>query len=299
MVHVDSRVATRRASARHDGGGRRPAGTSAPRGPRRPRRARPRGWCSCGRSAGFGSSADDRWSRPSAADRLRRRRRHSLERRGPSGGYPVTPHAPRKQLCPSAAVESLFGRLEPLLAQVQKPIQYVGGELNSTVKDWDACDVRWALMYPDAYEVGVPNQGVMILYEVLNEQDGVLAERTYSVWQDMEALMREHDVPQFTVDAHRPVGAFDVLGAVVRDRARLHQHAARPRARRHPVRQRRPRRQPPDRHRRRSLGIQPRAGRRLHRRCGARRRRADRAPDHRDHPRRGKPKADRVAATGC
>jgi radical SAM family uncharacterized protein len=110
------------------------------------------------------------------------------------------------------SVESLFGRLEPLLAQVQKPIQYVGGELNSTVKDWDACDVRWALMYPDAYEVGVPNQGVMILYEVLNEQEGILAERTYSVWQDMEALMREHHVPQFTVDTHRPVGAFDVLG---------------------------------------------------------------------------------------
>ncbi len=67
-------------------------------------------------------------------------------------------------------VESLFPRLEPLLAKVSKPIQYVGGELNSTVKDWDACDVRWALMYPDAYEVGVPNQGVMILYEVLNER---------------------------------------------------------------------------------------------------------------------------------
>jgi radical SAM family uncharacterized protein len=67
-------------------------------------------------------------------------------------------------------------------------------------------------MYPDAYEVGLPNQGVMILYEVLNEQDGVLAERTYSVWPDLEALMREHDVPQFTVDAHRPVGEFDLFG---------------------------------------------------------------------------------------
>jgi radical SAM family uncharacterized protein len=109
-------------------------------------------------------------------------------------------------------VESLFPRLEPLLARVQKPIQYVGGELNSTVKDWDACDVRWALMYPDAYEVGVPNQGVMILYEVLNEREGVLAERTYSVWGDMERLMRDEGVPQFTVDAHRPVSAFDVLG---------------------------------------------------------------------------------------
>ncbi len=109
-------------------------------------------------------------------------------------------------------VESVFSRLEPLLARVSKPIQYVGGELNSTVKDWDGATVRWALMYPDAYEVGVPNQGAMILYEVLNEQPDVLAERTYSVWPDLEALMREHGVPQFTVDAHRPVGAFDLLG---------------------------------------------------------------------------------------
>ncbi|MEX2289610.1 MAG: TIGR03960 family B12-binding radical SAM protein [Mycobacteriales bacterium] len=109
-------------------------------------------------------------------------------------------------------VESLFPRLEPLLPSVSKPIQYVGGELNSTVKDWDSCDVRWALMYPDAYEVGLPNQGVMILYEVLNEQPGTLAERTYSVWPDLAAKMREAGVPQFTVDAHRPVRDFDVLG---------------------------------------------------------------------------------------
>jgi radical SAM family uncharacterized protein len=109
-------------------------------------------------------------------------------------------------------VESVFERLEPLLPRVQKPIQYVGGELNAVSKDWDSCDVRWALMYPDAYEVGVPNQGVQILYEVLNEQDGVLAERSYAVWGDLEALMREHRIPQFTVDAHRPVGAFDLFG---------------------------------------------------------------------------------------
>jgi hypothetical protein len=76
------------------------------------------------------------------------------------------------------AGESVFPLLEPLLPLIQKPIQYVGGELNSQVKDWDAAEVRWALMYPDAYEVGLPNQGVMILYEVLNEQPGVLAERT-------------------------------------------------------------------------------------------------------------------------
>ncbi|NED96326.1 TIGR03960 family B12-binding radical SAM protein [Phytoactinopolyspora alkaliphila] len=110
------------------------------------------------------------------------------------------------------SVESLFPRLEPLLSRVGKPIQYVGGELNAVVKPWDEAQVRWALMYPDAYEVGVPNQGVQILYEVLNEREGVLAERTYSVWPDLEALMREHRIGQFTVDSHRPVAAFDLLG---------------------------------------------------------------------------------------
>ena len=95
---------------------------------------------------------------------------------------------------------------------MQKPIQYVGGELNSVTKAWEDTQVRWALMYPDAYEVGLPNQGVQILYEVLNEREGVLAERTYSVWPDMEAVMREQGIPQFTVDGHRPVRGFDVLG---------------------------------------------------------------------------------------
>jgi radical SAM family uncharacterized protein len=110
--------------------------------------------------------------------------------------------------------ESVFARLEPHLPSVQKPIQYVGGELNSVQKPWGDDDrtVRWALMYPDAYEVGLPNQGVQILYEVLNERDDVLAERTYAVWPDMEAVMRREGIPQFTVDGHRPVRDFDLLG---------------------------------------------------------------------------------------
>ncbi|MCB0899939.1 MAG: TIGR03960 family B12-binding radical SAM protein [Actinobacteria bacterium] len=112
----------------------------------------------------------------------------------------------------SGRVQSVYPALERILPLVRKPIQYVGGELNASVKPWESVPVRWALMYPDAYEVGLPNQGLQILYEVLNERDDVLAERTYSVWPDMEALMREHGIPQFTVDAHRPVGAFDVLG---------------------------------------------------------------------------------------
>ncbi|HET8594752.1 MAG TPA: B12-binding domain-containing radical SAM protein, partial [Intrasporangium sp.] len=117
--------------------------------------------------------------------------------------------------------ESIFHALEPLLERVSKPIQYVGGELNSTLKDWhvggfgpagEELTTRWALMYPDAYEVGLPNQGVMILYEVINERPDALAERTYAVWPDMEARLREAGLPQFTVDRHRPVGDFDLLG---------------------------------------------------------------------------------------
>ncbi|MGV1036127.1 MAG: TIGR03960 family B12-binding radical SAM protein [Candidatus Nanopelagicales bacterium] len=108
--------------------------------------------------------------------------------------------------------QTVFPELERLLPFVSKPVQYVGGELNSTIKPWESATVRWVLMYPDAYEVGLPNQGVQILYEVLNERDDALAERTYAVWPDLEALMREHQVPQFTVDAHRAVGDFDVFG---------------------------------------------------------------------------------------
>ena len=108
--------------------------------------------------------------------------------------------------------QSVFDRLERLLPHVGKPIQYVGGELNAQTKDWDDVTVHWALMYPDAYEVGLPNQGAQILYEIINERDDALAERTYSVWPDLEKLMREQGVPQFTVDAHRPVGDFDVFG---------------------------------------------------------------------------------------
>ena len=73
--------------------------------------------------------------------------------------------------------ESVYDRLEPLLPRVRKPVQYVGGERNATVTPWEDAEVHWALCYPDAYEVGLPNQGLMILYEVLNERPDALAER--------------------------------------------------------------------------------------------------------------------------
>ncbi len=109
-------------------------------------------------------------------------------------------------------VTSLYPRLEPLLAQVNKPVQYTGGEVNSVSKDFAGAEVRWALMYPDAYEVGQPNQGMAILYEILNERDWMLAERTFSIWPDLAGKMRQHGLPQFTLENHLPVRAFDLLG---------------------------------------------------------------------------------------
>lgn len=107
---------------------------------------------------------------------------------------------------------SLFDRLEPLLAHVAKPIQYVGGELNAVCKPWDEVDVHWVLMYPDAYEVGQPNQGNAILYEVLNEADRISAERVFSVWPDLEQRMRQASLPLLSLESHRPVGEFDIFG---------------------------------------------------------------------------------------
>ena len=114
--------------------------------------------------------------------------------------------------------------------------------------------------------------------------------------------MREHDVPQFTVDAHRPVGAFDVLGVCFATELGYTNLLHRARPRRHPAARRRPRRRPPDRHRRRARRVQPRADRRLHRRRGARRRRAGRARDLRRRPRlegRGPPGRPRRAAAAA
>lgn len=105
-----------------------------------------------------------------------------------------------------------FERLEPLLSRCLKPIQYVGGELNAVHTPWADADVHWVLMYPDVYEVGQPNQGQQVLYEILNEQPRYSAERVFSVWPDLEGLMRTHQVPLLSLESHRPVRGFDVIG---------------------------------------------------------------------------------------
>jgi radical SAM family uncharacterized protein len=94
---------------------------------------------------------------------------------------------------------------------VQKPARYIGCEDGVQAPTHGPSKVAWLLVYPDAYEIGLPNQGLQILYEILNERDDALAERSYAPWVDMEALMRERRVPLFSVDTHQPAGDFDLL----------------------------------------------------------------------------------------
>src|SRR5262245_12978805 len=108
-------------------------------------------------------------------------------------------------------MSSLWPRLEPLLAKVQKPDRYIGGEDGALTPAHDRGKVGWLLVYPDAYEIGLPNQGLQILYEILNERDDAVAERSYAPWLDLESLMRSHRLLLFSVDTHRPAGEFDLI----------------------------------------------------------------------------------------
>jgi radical SAM family uncharacterized protein len=99
-----------------------------------------------------------------------------------------------------------------LLHQVNRPARYTGGEWNSIIKDWDKTPVKIALAYPDTYEIGMSNLAIPILYDILNRQPDVLAERVYAPWTDMEAQMRQRDIPLFSLESRRPLKEFDIVG---------------------------------------------------------------------------------------
>lgn len=108
-------------------------------------------------------------------------------------------------------MSSLWPRIEPLLARVEKPARYIGMERGSRRPEHRPDAVAWLLVYPDTYEIGLPNQGLQILYEILNERGDAVAERAYAPWSDLEGEMRGAGVPFFSVDTHRAAGDFDVL----------------------------------------------------------------------------------------
>ncbi len=106
--------------------------------------------------------------------------------------------------------EDRFRELEPLLARVEKPSRYINhewGTLSSPNADYRAC-----LIYPDVYEVGLPNQGLAILYSILNKQEGISCERAYLPWIDMADAMREAGIPLLSLEGAAPLASFDVVG---------------------------------------------------------------------------------------
>src|SRR6478736_5161469 len=111
----------------------------------------------------------------------------------------------------SPNMSNLWPRVEPLLARVEKPARYIGMERGSLRPAHRPSTTSWLLVYPDTYEIGLPNQGLQILYEILNERDDALAERGYAPWVDMTAEMRAGGVPFFSVDTHHAAADFDIL----------------------------------------------------------------------------------------
>jgi len=99
-----------------------------------------------------------------------------------------------------------------ILQQVTKPARYTGGEWNSIVKDWESIYIRVAIAYPDLYEIGMSNMALPILYEMLNGQPDVLAERVYAPWVDMETALREAGIPLLSLESKHPLKDFDIIG---------------------------------------------------------------------------------------
>ncbi|MBK7456822.1 MAG: TIGR03960 family B12-binding radical SAM protein [Anaerolineales bacterium] len=108
--------------------------------------------------------------------------------------------------------EQIETKLDRILLKVQKPGRYVGGELNSTVKNWDKAQTKVAFVFPDIYDIGVSNVGLKILYDQINQREDALAERAYAPWVDMEALMREHEIPLYSLESKQPLACFDIIG---------------------------------------------------------------------------------------
>ena len=107
--------------------------------------------------------------------------------------------------------EQIEMMLERILPRVTKPGRYTGGEYNQVVKNWVDIDYKVALAFPDIYDLGMSNLGLMIMYDIINKHKNLLAERVYCPWDDMEAVMRERQIPLFSLETKHPVRQFDML----------------------------------------------------------------------------------------
>ena len=101
---------------------------------------------------------------------------------------------------------------DEILMKVDKAARYIGGEVNSIMKDKNDVDIRFAMCFPDVYEIGMSNLGMMILYNMFNEREDVWCERVFSPWMDLDKIMREEHIPLFALESQEPVKEFDFLG---------------------------------------------------------------------------------------
>jgi radical SAM family uncharacterized protein len=108
--------------------------------------------------------------------------------------------------------EKIEMRLDRILLKVQKPGRYVGGEMNQIVKPWRSVRTHVGLIFPDVYDLGLPNLGLAILYDEINRRPDALAERAYAPWTDMETEMRAAEIPLYALESKRALAEFDILG---------------------------------------------------------------------------------------
>ena len=104
---------------------------------------------------------------------------------------------------------------DEILMKIEKPARYIGGEVNSVMKDKENIDVRFAMCFPDVYEIGMSHLGIQILYDMFNRREDVWCERVYSPWTDLDKIMREEQIPLFALESQEPVKNFDFLGITI------------------------------------------------------------------------------------
>ena len=104
---------------------------------------------------------------------------------------------------------------DEILLSIEKPARYIGNEVNSVMKDPEQVDIRFAMCFPDVYEIGMSHLGIQILYHMFNERPDVWCERVYSPWPDLDARMRKDNIPLFALESQDPIRAFDFLGITI------------------------------------------------------------------------------------
>ena len=104
---------------------------------------------------------------------------------------------------------------DDILMKIEKPARYIGGEVNAVTKNPDDIDVRFAMCFPDVYEIGMSHLGIQILYDMFNRRDDVWCERVYSPWVDLDKVLREEKIPLFALESQDPVRDFDFLGITI------------------------------------------------------------------------------------